>query len=173
MILNTYLTDTNNNIITSHNSQASDISGLRKSPENRYINRTKKKNMKIKYALLFLFAATLIVGCGTTGSTTNSGSSGGGGQTIKGTITGKQYSDHKVYFQNNQLLTMSMDASNTSCYFNILTPEGEAVHNGSRDGNNFKGTMGFNGYYTVRVYLMGAANSDNQKVNYTIRYSVK
>jgi hypothetical protein len=130
--------------------------------------------MKTRIFFLSLFALLVLIGCSTPSSTTGSNpTSNAAGNAINGKITGSQYKDHKIYFNVNQQLVVNMEAGSPTCYFNILTPEGEMIHNGSSNGNKFSGTMSFTGYYTVRVYLMGAAKSENQRVNYTIRYTLQ
>jgi hypothetical protein len=131
--------------------------------------------MKIKnasiFALLFVLMTSTFISCGSTSNTT--GTSGGSGQAFKGTVTGNKDQDHKIAFKLGQVLKVTLNADSKSCYFNVLTESNETIFNGSNEGNQFSGTMGSTGFYRLRVYLMGAAKSENQSVNYTLTYSLK
>lgn len=131
----------------------------------------KKRNVQI-LSILFLLVSGVLTSCGST-SGTSSGTQGNPGQAFSGTISGDNYKDHRISFRNGQVLTVYLESTNKSCYFNVLTESNEAIFNGSSEGNRFTGTMSFTGNYKVRVYLMGAANSNKETVNYTIRYTLQ
>jgi hypothetical protein len=71
-------------------------------------------------------------------------------------------------------LIVDFKAGKGAAYFNVLPPgsTGEAIFNGSMDGNHFKGKLPGDGVYTIRVYLMGGAKDSGKPVNYTLKVSI-
>ena len=94
--------------------------------------------------------------------------------TIKSSIKGDAYKDYSVAAKAGQTLTVTLKASNSANYFNILPPGSNdvAVYNSSMDGNSFKGPVPGNGATTVRVYLMRAAGRRGESSNYTLTIGV-
>lgn len=92
---------------------------------------------------------------------------------VKGTIKGKAYRDYKLGVGNGQNLGVSLSGS-SSVNFNILPPgsTGEAVYNSSMDGPDATGIRTVKGDYTIRVYLMGAAETSGKSYPYTLSVSV-
>lgn len=92
---------------------------------------------------------------------------------VKGTIKGKAYRDYKLGVGNGQTMAVSLTGSN-SVNFNILPPgsKGEAVYNSSMDGPNATGIKTVKGDYTIRVYLMGAAETSGKAYPYQLSVTV-
>jgi hypothetical protein len=92
---------------------------------------------------------------------------------VKGTIKGKAYRDYKLGVGNGQNLGVSLTGS-SSVNFNILPPgsTGEAVYNSSVSGNDATGIRTVKGDYTIRVYLMGAAETSGKAYPYQLSVSV-
>lgn len=92
---------------------------------------------------------------------------------VKGTIKGKAYRDYKLGVGNGQTMAVSLTGSN-SVNFNILPPgsKGEAVYNSSMDGPNATGIKTVKGDYTIRVYLMGAAETSGKTYPYQLSVTV-
>lgn len=92
---------------------------------------------------------------------------------VKGTIKGKAYRDYKLGVGNGQTMSVSLTGSN-SVNFNILPPgsKGEAVYNSSMDGPNATGIKTVKGDYTIRVYLMGAAETSGKAYPYQLSVTV-
>jgi hypothetical protein len=92
---------------------------------------------------------------------------------VKGTIKGKAYRDYKLGVGNGQTLAVSLTGS-SSVNFNILPPgsKGEAVYNSSVEGNEATGIKTVKGDYTIRVYLMGAAETSGKAYPYQLSVAV-
>lgn len=92
---------------------------------------------------------------------------------VKGTIKGRAYRDYKLGVGNGQTLGVSMTGRN-SFNFNILLPgsKGEAVYNSSVEGRDAAGIKTVKGDYTIRVYLMGAAETSGKAYPYQLSVSV-
>lgn len=91
---------------------------------------------------------------------------------VKGTIKGKAYRDYKLRVGNGQKLSVSITKGQP--YFNILPPgsTGEAVFIGSSEGNDAVGIPTVAGDYTIRVYLMGGAQTSGKAYPYTLSVAV-
>ncbi len=77
--------------------------------------------------------------------------------TIKRTTKGDQDIDYLLGAAAGQTMKVTLDASNTSAYFNVLPPgsQGEAIFVGSTSGNSFSAPLASSGDYTVRVCGFG------------------
>lgn len=91
---------------------------------------------------------------------------------VKGTIKGRAYRDYKISVGNGQNLGVSMTSG--QAYFNILPPGSKdvAVYNSSVSGNDATGIRTKKGDYTIRVYLMGAAERNGRSYPYQLSVSV-
>jgi len=92
----------------------------------------------------------------------------------KGTIKGRAYTDYLVKAGAGQTLSVTMSASNSATYFNILPPNSEeAIFIGSTSGLSASRRIAMTGEYTIRVYLMPSAGrrgeTSNFKLNVTVR----
>jgi hypothetical protein len=99
---------------------------------------------------------------------------GKSGATVTGKVKGSQVIDHQLRASAGQTMTVDFKGGKSTAYFNILPPgsNGEALFVGSSAGNHFKGELPADGVYTVRVYLMGAAKSENKEVSYTLKVNI-
>lgn len=91
-----------------------------------------------------------------------------------GTVRGSQYRDHILAARAGQRMAVSL-VTKGNAYFNVLPPgsTGEAIYNGSIDGNDATGiALPQTGDYRVRVYLMGAAKSGNRPVTYRLSLAI-
>ena len=88
---------------------------------------------------------------------------------MSGNIKGPVSTDHHFEGKAGQSVTINFKSPRTSAYFNLLPPGSEeALFIGSTSGNTFKGTLPKDGIYTIRPYLMGKAESDNETVSYKV-----
>jgi hypothetical protein len=92
---------------------------------------------------------------------------------VKGTIKGKAYRDYKLGVGNGQTLAVSLSGG-SSVNFNILPPgsTGEAIFNSSSEGTDATGIKTVKGDYTIRVYLMGGAQTSGKAYPYTLSVAV-
>jgi flagellar hook assembly protein FlgD len=92
---------------------------------------------------------------------------------VEGTIKGKAYRDYKLRVGAGQTLAVSKSGSN-SVNFNILPPgsTGEAIFNSSSEGNDATGIKTVKGEYTIRVYLLGGAQTSGKNYPYTLSVAV-
>lgn len=90
--------------------------------------------------------------------------------TIRGTIRGYEGINYRVSLRDGQRLAVTMDSSNGSNYFNILSPGGgEALFNGSISGDFADVIVPVSGDYVVQVYLMRNAARRNELARFTLR----
>ena len=95
------------------------------------------------------------------------------GTTIKGSIKGYQIIDYRLKARSGQRMTVNLNTTNLSNYFNVLPPGSEtALFVGSTSGDNWTGTLPMDGDYTVRVYLMRNAARRNEKAKYTLSIDI-
>lgn len=93
--------------------------------------------------------------------------------TIRGSIRGYDTVDYIVGARAGQTMSVSLQTSNTSAYFNILPPRSEeAIFNGSVTGANFAGRLKDTGDYRVRVYLMRSAARRGERATFSITVGV-
>lgn len=93
---------------------------------------------------------------------------GTSGATVKGSIKGRQGIDYRVRAAAGQTMDVTLKASKTSAYFNVLATDDTPLFVGSVSGNQFSGLLPKDGEYTIRVYLMGNAASSNQAADFTL-----
>ena len=94
--------------------------------------------------------------------------------TIKGTLKGDHDVDYLLGAAAGQTMTVTLAASNTSAYFNVMPPgsQGDAIFVGSTSGNTFSAPLASSGDYTVRVYLMRNAARRNESSSYTVTFTI-
>lgn len=101
------------------------------------------------------------------------------GTMISGTIAGDEYFDYRLGANADQELFVDLTVSDTNgngtIYFNILPPgsAGEAIYNGSIDGNTARINLPESGDYTIRAYLMGNDRDTDKTVGYNIDVSIQ
>jgi len=92
---------------------------------------------------------------------------------VKGIIKGKAYRDYTLGVAEGQTMAVSLTGSN-SVNFNILPPgsTGEAVFNSALEGRVATGIKTVKGDYTIRIYLMGAAETSGKAYPYQLSVTV-
>ena len=101
------------------------------------------------------------------------------GTMVNGTITGNEYFDYKLGANAGQKMFVELKAAGTNgngtVYFNILPPgsDGEAIYNGSVNGNTTTIDLPEKGTYTIRVYLMGNDRDTGKTVGYNVDLSIQ
>ncbi len=99
---------------------------------------------------------------------------GASSATVKGTIKGDKTIDYALRARAGQAMTVRLEASNASNYFNVLPPgsTGEAIFIGSTEGNEFKGALPADGEYRIRVFLMRNSARRGESSTFTLKVGV-
>jgi hypothetical protein len=99
---------------------------------------------------------------------------GTSGSLIEGSITGRQIVDYVVNADAGQILSVDIQTSNASAYFNIL-PAGaeEALFIGSTSGNVADLPTSAAGDYVIRVYLMRNAARRGETARYSLAIGIR
>jgi hypothetical protein len=107
---------------------------------------------------------------------------GASGTTINGRITGRQSVSYVLGAKAGQRMRISLNADNTSTYFNVYQPErgpgDEALAVGDQPGpmmpdiNQFDGTLPSSGNYIISVYLFRNAARDGKQSNYRLSIAI-
>jgi len=98
---------------------------------------------------------------------------GASSATVKGSIRGDRIVDYKLGARAGQTMSVTLETSNPSNYFNVLPPGSEtAIFVGSTSGNDWSGVLPADGAYTVRVYLMRSAARRNESASYTLTTAI-
>ncbi len=103
---------------------------------------------------------------------------GASSATLNGAITGQEYMDYVLGARGGQTMTVDLAVTDTNgdgtVYFNILPPgsDGEAIYNGSMDGNAASVALPRDGDYTIRVYLMGNDEDAGKTAGFTVRVGI-
>lgn len=93
---------------------------------------------------------------------------------VESAVTGGQYRDYVLGARAGQTMAVSL-ITEGSAYFNILPPgsTGEAIYNSSINGNDATGIrLPATGDYTIRVYLMGADDSERRTIPFTLSMGI-
>lgn len=94
--------------------------------------------------------------------------------TIRGAIRGYDTVDYVIGARAGQSMSVSLQTSSTSAYFNVLPPRSEeAIFNGSIKGAKFGGRLKDSGDYRVRVYLMRSAARRGERATFSMTVGVK
>ena len=98
---------------------------------------------------------------------------GASSATIKGQLKGDTTVDYRVRAAAGQTITVALEPSNRSNYFNVLPPGSTdvAMYVG-QTGEGFTGMLPADGDYLVRVYLMRSAARRNESSMYTLTIGV-
>jgi hypothetical protein len=130
----------------------------------------------MKKLLVCLLAGALLTGTALTAEAAKQIAFGKGktSASVSGKVKGSDDVDHELRASAGQTLMVDFKADKGAAFFNVLPPgsTGEAIFNGSMDGNHFKGTLPSDGVYTIRVYLMGGAKDSGKPGNYTLKVSI-
>lgn len=93
--------------------------------------------------------------------------------TLKGKLKGDETVDYTLAAKAGQSMVVTMQASSTSAYFNVLPPGSEtALFVGSTSGERFEGTLPADGVYRIRVYLMRSAARRSASTSYALDIGV-
>lgn len=89
--------------------------------------------------------------------------------TRRGAIKGYETMTYLVDLRAGQALTVSLQSSNRSGYFNITAPRADqALFNGSVSGARYRGRVASNGRYKIEVYLMRNAARRGEQARFTM-----
>ncbi|MGB4772716.1 MAG: hypothetical protein WBP58_14720 [Chitinophagaceae bacterium] len=94
--------------------------------------------------------------------------------TISSSIKGEKTIDFLVTAKAGQLMSISLNGSNSANYFNVLEPGSNdvAIYNSSEGANKFSETLNVDGTYKIRVYLIRSAARRNETSKFTLTVSV-
>jgi len=130
----------------------------------------------MKKLLVCLLAGALLTGTALTAEAAKQIAFGKGksSASVSGKVKGSDDVDYELRANAGQTMIVDFKAGKGAAYFNVLPPgsTGEAIFNGSMDGNHFKGELPSDGVYTIRVYLMGGAKDSDKPVTYTLKVSI-
>lgn len=99
---------------------------------------------------------------------------GSSGTTINGSITGDQSISYRLGVSAGQRMSVQLDTSNSSNYFNVGAPGApEAIYNSSIDGNSTSIVIPSSGTYAISVYLMRNAARRGETANYQLTIHVE
>jgi len=95
--------------------------------------------------------------------------------TLKGSITGDNGIVYQLGAQAGQEMSVRLERSSGSCYFNVLPPGSgpEAIFIGSTSGDEFAGTLSVSGTYRVQVYQMRATARRNETCKYALTVAIQ
>jgi hypothetical protein len=94
---------------------------------------------------------------------------GASGTSIQASIAGRDSNQYKIGVTAGQTLSVQLDTSNSSNYFNITAPgASEALYNSSISGNGTSFVVPSSGNYVIDVYLMRNAARRNETASYTL-----
>ncbi|MNH49328.1 hypothetical protein D3C85_596960 [compost metagenome] len=94
---------------------------------------------------------------------------GASSATRRATITGYETRTYLLNLRAGQRLTVGMQTSNRSSYFNVTAPGAhEALFNGSTGGSSYAGRTQASGVYKIEVYLMRNAARRGENARYTL-----
>ena len=93
---------------------------------------------------------------------------------ISGKIKGHDDVDYLIRASARQTLIVDISGGKMPPYFNILPPgsTGEAVYNGSVNGDHYEGVLDKDGDWIIRVYQMGDAKDSNKTTSYKLKISI-
>lgn len=99
---------------------------------------------------------------------------GTSGSTINSRLKGYDSVEYKVGVTAGQKMSIQLDSSNKSLYFNVTAPGASAaLYNGSIDGNGTSITIPSSGSYVIQVYLMRNAARRDETADYTLTLYVE
>ncbi|WKL56563.1 hypothetical protein Q1W73_12820 [Asticcacaulis sp. ZE23SCel15] len=76
-------------------------------------------------------------------------------QDIRGTVVGYQGAVYAVNARGGDRADIRLQGpGNVSLYYNVISPSGDTLFNGSISGDRFTGTLKETGTYSIQVYLM-------------------
>lgn len=101
-------------------------------------------------------------------------SPGTSGSTISSKVKGYDSVQYSLGVKAGQKMSVQLDSSNASLYFNITAPGASAaLYNSSIDGNGTTVTIPSSGKYVIDVYLMRNAARRAETAEYTLTLYVE
>ena len=99
--------------------------------------------------------------------------SGNDNTAVEASVTCNDVRDYVLGAAAWQMMSVSLSTEGNA-YFNILPPgsQGEAIFNGSIDGQNATLELPTDGDYTIRVYLMGGDADNGRTVPFTLSMTI-
>ncbi|MGH7028378.1 hypothetical protein [Brevundimonas sp.] len=99
---------------------------------------------------------------------------GASSATLHGNLHGYDSVDYVLGARRGQTLSVRMQTSNASAYFNVLPSGGDGTAlDGAANVVDWRGVLPANGDYVVRVYLMRNAARRDEHANYTLSIGVR
>jgi hypothetical protein len=93
--------------------------------------------------------------------------------TVSGSFQGYDMTTYLLDAKQGQMISIRLQADNTSCAFNLTAPGAtEALFNGSIGGAEFAGALPANGTYSVMAYLMRNAARRGETCNFKLTLEV-
>lgn len=93
---------------------------------------------------------------------------------LHGNVHGYDSVDYVIGARRGQTLSVRMQTSNASAYFNVLPRGGDgAALEGAANVVDYRGVLPVNGDYVVRVYLMRNAARRDEHANYSLTIGVR
>lgn len=96
-------------------------------------------------------------------------------KTVTGKIRGSGYADYRIRVEAGESIAVAMSDRRGAPDFNVLPPKSDnvALFIGSMDGSKMPARMmPMGGDYTIRVYQMGAAKSENRVTEFEFRVTL-
>lgn len=133
--------------------------------------KTIKTSLIALISLVFIIA---IIPVAQAGSKTVSFGKGKSSTTLSGKIKGDDGMDYVVRASAGQTLVVDISGGKLPPYFNILPPgsTGEAIYNGSVNGDHYEGVLDKDGDWIIRVYQMGDAKDSNKTTKYKLKIGI-
>lgn len=98
---------------------------------------------------------------------------GKSGVVIEDYIQGYEIVDYVLRAQAGQEMSVGMQTSNPSSYFNVMIgSDPAAIHIGSTSGNEWSGILPDTTDYRIRVYMMRNAARRDEAANYTLSVGI-
>jgi hypothetical protein len=99
---------------------------------------------------------------------------GTSGSTINAKVEGYNSVQYSLSVKAGQKMSVQLDSSNSSLYFNITAPgASEALYNSSMDGNGTTVALPSSGKYLIDVYLMRNAARRGETATYALTLYVE
>lgn len=99
---------------------------------------------------------------------------GASSATLHGNVHGYDSVDYVVGARRGQTMTVRMQTTNASAYFNVLPSRGDGTAlDGAANVVDWRGVLPSSGDYVVRVYLMRNAARRDEHANYTLTVGVR
>lgn len=132
--------------------------------------------MKVRSAFLVCLALTLTTPAmaDTVRQETVRFAAGTSSSTIKSKVKGYDSVEYRLGVTAGQKMSVQLDSSNSSLYFNVIAPGASAaMYNSSIDGNGTSITIPSSGNYVIQVYLMRNAARRGETASFDLTLYVE